>query len=99
MLVNRRFCRLAVCPGQSRSSCFVARHESFCYFSGDQRRDWMSESPPSTFTGFVSSFNSPLTRPSRVAVSEIVPAVGVERMATRLMPHSVFRYRLLVLLV
>ena len=30
-------------------------------------------------------------RPSRVAVSVIVPGVSVERMATRLMPHSVSR--------
>ena len=30
-------------------------------------------------------------KPSRVAVSVIVPGTSVERMATRLMPHSVLR--------
>ena len=34
--------------------------------------------------------------PSRFAVTVIVPAVRVERTATRLIPSSVFRYRLLV---
>ena len=47
--------------------------------------------PFSILTGLDSSRATPDSRPARVAVRVIAPGFSVERMATRLMPHSVLR--------
>lgn len=47
--------------------------------------------PPMISTGFDLIFTVAGVSPARVAVTVIVPGVSVERMATRLMPHSVLR--------
>jgi hypothetical protein len=43
-------------------------------------------------TGIDSIFTVAGVSPARVAVTVIAPGLSVERMATRLMPHSVLRY-------
>src|SRR5665647_2407683 len=47
--------------------------------------------PPAILTAFDSIFTDAPVNPSRFAVTVIVPGVSVERIATRLMPHSVSR--------
>jgi hypothetical protein len=47
--------------------------------------------PSVMVTGCDSIFNVAGVRPSRFAVMVMAPGVSVERMATRLMPHSVSR--------
>jgi hypothetical protein len=42
-------------------------------------------------TGLDSIFMAAGVSPARVAVAVIAPGVSIERMATRLMPHSVLR--------
>ena len=50
-----------------------------------------STRPSLIFTGCDSTVTVAGARPSRVAVRVMAPGVSVERMATRLMPHSVSR--------
>ncbi len=45
-------------------------------------------------TGLAATRHAAASKPLRVAVSVIAPAVSVDRMATRLMPHSVSSQRL-----
>ena len=47
--------------------------------------------PPMISTGFDSIFTVAGVSPTHVAVTVIAPGLRVERMATRLTPHSVFR--------
>jgi len=47
--------------------------------------------PPMISTGLDSIFMAAGVSPARVAVAVIAPGVSIERMATRLMPHSVLR--------
>jgi len=54
------------------------------------------EMPSAIVAGFEVSLNSAGFNPARFAVTVIVPAMRVDRTATRLMPSSVLRYRLLV---
>ena len=59
--------------------------------SGD-RVSGISRVRPSTIgTGLESNVSVADCKPSRLAVTVIVPGIRVERMATRLMPHSVLR--------
>ena len=51
----------------------------------------VSAKPSFHFTDLDSICNLPLCSPSRVAVMVIIPPVSVDRIATRLMPHSVLR--------
>src|SRR5271157_3960528 len=65
--------------------------------AGDKVCGGISTVRPSLITtGLVSNEIVAGFKPSRLAVNLIVPGIRVERMATRLMPHSVLRYRLLV---
>src|SRR5664280_1632925 len=68
------------------------------YFSAGPCNCWgqVAAMPSVTTTGFDAICICAEFKPSRLAVTVIVPAVRVERTATRLMPHSVLRYVLLV---
>ena len=63
------------------------------YFSAGPCNCWGQKgaTPSVTTTGFEVMCISAEFKPSRLAVTVIVPAVRVERTATRLMPHSVLR--------
>src|SRR5664279_6105838 len=59
--------------------------------SGDRVSGISRVRPSSIGTALESNVTVAGCKPSRVAVSLIVPGMRVERMATRLMPHSVCR--------
>ena len=69
----------------------LARLWNYLVALGERVTSTSCERPPVMATGLDVKVTAAGLRPSRVAVTLMVPGVSVERMATRLMPSSVLR--------
>ena len=88
--------------GRAEALPFVMRRLTLpAYFAaaGNSVTSSSRDRPSVISTGFVSKETVAGFSPVRVAVNVTDPACRVERIATRLIPSSVLRYRLLVELI